>query len=345
MNKNVLETVEMDCPICGKTHLVEINKRMTQALVKDEAVDYEQIYYSCNLSNDEENEFVSAEIMDENLLRARDAYRVKKGLLTSADIREIRNIYGLSQSDLAAMLGWGDVTVTRYETKVIQDETYDNMMRMIYDNPLFALECLNKHKERFSKEKFDIISSRIKKQIEKIGTTYLKKKEILSQYVNFEEENDYNGYKKLDIEKLNNVIAYFAQNVNYLYKVKLMKLLWYTDVIYYNRHGKSMTGLVYRHMPLGALPIAYDEIIHLPGVRVEEEIINDDIAYRIYPNQEMTKPNFSAEELDVLETVASAFKDTKSKEIIDYMHDEEAYTHTKLNQIIPYSIAKLKELK
>src|SRR5690554_232861 len=99
----------MNCPICGKTHLVEKKKRLTQALLKGEAVDYEQIYYSCNRCGKEDNEFVPAEIMDENLLRARDAYRVKKGLLTSTDIIGIRKAYGMSRNDLAVMLGWKHV--------------------------------------------------------------------------------------------------------------------------------------------------------------------------------------------------------------------------------------------
>ncbi len=48
-----------------------------------------------------------------------------------------------------------------------------------------------------------------------------------------------------------------------------------------------MTGLVYQHMPLGALPIGYDELIHLPTVKVEEEFYNNDICYRIYPKRDI----------------------------------------------------------
>lgn len=32
----------------------------------------------CTVTEDEENEFVSAKMMDENLLRAKDAYRKKR---------------------------------------------------------------------------------------------------------------------------------------------------------------------------------------------------------------------------------------------------------------------------
>lgn len=346
MKDYLIRTIDMDCPLCNKVHSVEERKRITQSVIKDEIVDYEQIYYCCPLSDEEENEFVPAGLMDENLLKARDAYRALKGLLTSDEISKIRIFYGLTQSDFAALLGWGEVTVTRYESKLIQDETYDNLMRMVYNNPMFALECLEKHKERFSLDKYAKVRKSIKERVEEFGKLYFKKKEIESFYVNFEEETDYNGYKVLDIEKLGNVIGYFAQFANHLYKVKLMKLLWYTDVIYYGRYGMSMTGLVYKHMPLGALPIAYDEIIHLPTVKVVEDMINEDICYKICPNKEVKISEFTLDELSVLELVASTFKDYRSREIVDYMHKEKAYIETLQNQIIPYSLAKqLRELK
>ncbi|MGB4659317.1 MAG: type II TA system antitoxin MqsA family protein [Mobilitalea sp.] len=347
MNKDYLiSTIEMDCPICNKVHSLEQRKRPTQSIVKDETVEQEEVYFLCRLSDEEENEFVPAGLMDKNLLRARDAYRQKKGLLTSDEILNIRSRYGLSQSDFSALLGWGDVTVTRYESKTIQDETYDNIMRMVYKNPMFALECIDKHKDRFTLEKYSRLRKNIANTVEEVGTIYLKKQEINSQYVNFEEENDLNGYKILDIDKVANVIGYFAHFVDNLYKVKLMKLLWYADVIFFRRYGKSMTGLVYTHMPLGALPIAYDALIALPTVKVVEELICDDISYRILPNKDICISDFLIEELNVLELVTTTFKSFKSKEIIDYMHKEKAYTDTIPTQVIPYSLAKqLNELK
>ncbi len=345
-NDYLLNTVQMDCPVCNTIHSLEQRKRLTQSIVKDEPVDYEEFYFLCPLGDDEENEFVSAELMDNNLLKARDAYRQKKGLLTSNEIANIRRNYGLSQSDFSALLGWGDVTVTRYESKTIQDETYDNLMRMIHANPMFALENIEKHKDRFSEEKYSRIRKNIANNVEKIGNLYLKKQEITSLYVNFGEANDLNGFKILDIEKVANVIGYFSQFIDRLYKVKLMKLLWYTDSIFFGRHSNSMTGLVYKHMPLGALPIAYDEIISLPTVKVVEELIYDDASYRIVPNNEVNISDFSLDELSVLEVVATTFKNFKAREIIDYMHKEKAYTDTMPNQVIPYSLAKhLNELK
>jgi putative zinc finger/helix-turn-helix YgiT family protein len=345
-NDKLIEAIEMECPICNAVHSVEKRQRDTKSLVKGEEVDFNEVYFLCNECDEEENEFVPAGIMDQNLLKARDAYRRKKSLLTSEEIAEIRKIYGLTQSEYSALLGWGDVTITRYESKTIQDETYDNIMRLSMENPTFALDCLEKHRDRFSKIRFNSIRKVITERIEKIGSLYLKRQQIKSQYVTFSEPSVFNGYKTLDINKLANVIGYFAQFVNNLYKVKLMKLLWYTDALFYARHGSSMTGLVYKHMPLGALPIAHDEIVTLPTVEVVEELINTDIAYKIVPRQEICLSAFTLNELSVLELVAKTFKDCKTKEIVDYIHEEKAYIETAHQQIISYDLAKqLKSLK
>jgi putative zinc finger/helix-turn-helix YgiT family protein len=345
-NDKLLEMIEMECPICNAVHTIEKRQRDTQSLVKGEEVDYNEVYFLCNECDEEENEFVSAGIMDQNLLKARDAYRRKKSLLTSKEIAEIRKSYGLTQSEYSALLGWGDVTITRYESKTIQDETYDNIMRLSMENPMFTLNCLEKHRDRFYETRFNLIRRVITKRVEEIGSFYLKRQQINSQYVNFDKPSILNGYKTLDIDKLANVIGYFAQFVNNLYKVKLMKLLWYVDTLFFRRHGSSMTGLVYKHMPHGALPIAYDEISTLPTVEVVEELINMDIAYRIIPRQEICLSAFTLNELNVLELIAQTFKDFNTKEIVDYMHKEKAYKETSHQQIISYDLAKqLNDLK
>lgn len=345
-NEYLLNTIELDCPICNKVHPVEVRKRLTQGLVKGEVVEYDEVYYLCPLCDEEDNEFVPAGIMDNNLLKARDSYRKNKGLLTSGEIAKIRDFYGLSQSDFSAILGWGEVTVTRYESKSIQDETYDNIMKMTYENPMFALESLDKHKDRFTADKYWKIRKNIADKVEQVGRQYLKIQEIKSLYINYQKESEYNGYKKLDIDKLASVVGYYSNFINDLYKVKLMKLLWYTDALFYKRYKKSMTGLVYKHMPLGALPVAYDEILFLKTVNIVEEMIYNDIAYKIVPNKDVNISDFTLEELNVLETVACFFKDFTSKEIIDYMHKEKAYLETEPYQIIPYGLAScLNDLK
>ncbi|MCT4507668.1 MAG: Panacea domain-containing protein [Tepidibacter sp.] len=81
-------------------------------------------------------------------------------------------------------------------------------------------------------------------------------------------------------------------------------------------------------------------------VKLVEESIYDAISYKIIPNKEVCVSDFSLEEINVLEKVATTFKDYRSREIIDYMHGERAYKEREEYQIIPYSLAmELKELR
>ena len=83
----VLRSIERDCPICDKVHFIEERKRSTQGIVKGEIVDYEEIFYCCTTSDDEENEFVSVGLMDENLLRARNAYTKQRTGIPWEEVR------------------------------------------------------------------------------------------------------------------------------------------------------------------------------------------------------------------------------------------------------------------
>lgn len=143
-NSMLIKKVLMECPLCDKMHEVEERKRFATMIIKDEEVIYEEKYYCCVNANVDENEFEIGSMTNENLLNARNAYRIKHNLLTSDEIVAIRENYGLSQVDLARLLGWGEATISRYESKAIQDDAYDIMLRIVRDNPLIALELLKK---------------------------------------------------------------------------------------------------------------------------------------------------------------------------------------------------------
>lgn len=152
-NSTLIRKIHMNCPLCDKTHEVEERKRMTAITIKGDKVDYEEKFFLCVNADEDENEFESASMSDENLLNARNAYRIRHGLLTSDEIVAIRENYGLSQVDLARLLGWGEATISRYESKAIQDEAYDTMLRLVKNNPLQALDFLRKNADKFTATK------------------------------------------------------------------------------------------------------------------------------------------------------------------------------------------------
>ena len=337
----LIRKVHMNCPLCGKTHEVEERKRYTTITIKGEEVAYEERFYFCANADEDENEFESGSMMNENLLNARNAYRVKKGLLTSDEIVSIRESYGLSQVDLAKLLGWGEATISRYESKSIQDEAYDTMLRLVKDNPLQALEFFKKNNDKFTAMKKQEIRSKIIDKLDLYGKEFLTRQAFEGEYANFEEPCDSNGFAALNIDKIETMISYIAEHVSNLFKVKLMKMLWYSDVMSYIKNGCAMTGMVYRHEPMGALPIGHYSLMNLEKLNVQEEVShNYDTMLHVYPGKDTDYSILSDDEKDTLDKVIFKFKNFKAKDIVDYMHEERAYKETAAEEIIPFSLAK-----
>lgn len=340
-NGTLIRKIHMSCPLCDRTHEIEERKRTTTIIIKGEEVTYEERFYFCANSDEDENEFETGAMTNENLLNARNAYRVKMGLLTSDEIVAIRESYGLSQVDLAKLLGWGEATISRYESKAIQDEAYDTMLRLIKDNPLQALEFLKKNSEKFSMVKRLEIRAKIVEKLDSYGKEFLTRQTFEGEYANFEEPSDSNGFTMLDIDKIEAMISYIAESVNNLFKVKLMKMLWYSDVISFGNNGHSMTGMVYRHEGMGALPVGHYSLMNLENLNVKEEMsCNYDTMLHVYPTPNMDYSVLTDGEKAILDKVIIKFKDYKAKDIVDYMHDERAYKETKNGDIIPFSMAK-----
>ena len=68
----------MSCPLCGKTHEVEERKRIATINLKGEDVTYKERFYFYANADEDENEFETGAMTNENLLNARNAYRKKR---------------------------------------------------------------------------------------------------------------------------------------------------------------------------------------------------------------------------------------------------------------------------
>ncbi len=331
------------CPMCKKHGAIILEEKAT-TIIKGEKVEYNETVYFCSTlgEDDEDAYFVPSKVMDENLLKARNAYRKMKGLLTSEEIVEFRKKFGLSQVDLSRLLGWGDVTISRYESKAIQDSTYDSELRLIMDNPLEMLKKLERNRGSFELDRYGILKNAISEAITAEDNAFIKRMNLANYYVLYSEPSIENGYTSLNIEKLEQIINYLALKIKGLGKVLLMKLLWYSDALSYKTNHVAMTGLVYRHKPMGALPIGHHEIISLPGINVEEEDSQtfDYPVYHILPNDHADFSKLTKNEMAILDQVIEKFCLYNGRQIASYMHKEYAYTQTAPNDIITFAYAE-----
>ncbi len=162
---------------------------------------------------------------------------------------------------------------------------------------------------------------------------------IYAIYADFEDEI-ITGRAELNLNKVIEMINYIAKNVYSLHKVKLMKMLWYSDILHFKRYGRAISGLVYSALPLGAVPEGYDKIILLDGVKFEVINYGDKIGYRFKPAPGFEIKELSLLEFETLDKVIYKFGNMSANEIVETMHDEEAYKYTNSNCIIPFSFAE-----
>ena len=65
----------------------------------------------------------------ENDIKLYDIYKQRSGLLTTTELKELRNIYNLSQKELADKIGIEEQEIYKYENGSIQSKEIDRLIR------------------------------------------------------------------------------------------------------------------------------------------------------------------------------------------------------------------------
>ena len=337
MDMRVIKSERCLCPCCMEEHEVKTVLMREKATFKDIKIDYEANYLYC----DKADELYMDEVqMQENDIRLKDAYRKTEGLLTSSEIRQIREKYGITQSDLCLLLGWGAKTITRYEGHQIQDRAHDTILKKIDQDPEWFISLLREAKGSLPGETYKKYLNAATALYEADQDAYLRKA-IAANYARFQGNQLLHGNTELSLDKVVDVIRYFAASskITSLYKVKLMKLMWYADSLSYKKRGESITGLVYQAFPMGAVPVGYNSIINLKGVPCEEVDMGETIAYHFALRHRTAFPSLSDEDKRILDLVIEKLGRMTKNEIISFMHQEQAYMKTAPREVISFQYA------
>ena len=156
-------------------------------------------------------------------------------------------------------------------------------------------------------------------------------------------------------EKLINAMIYFIKNTKYCYTIKLFKLLNFLDFEHYRQTGRGVTGLEYKALDMGPVPIDLHERIKQKDSKITDKINIkentsdiDKVDSREFIIKNKVKFNdeyFSKREMEILETLSYIFKNTPSEDISNFSHIknspwERIYKKGEgKNQSIPYELA------
>lgn len=331
-----IKTEKKLCLTCMEEHEVQTVSLEDTEEFKGEEVAFDATYEYCVHAD----EYLETEDMIKaNSLAMKDAFRKKVGLLTSQEIIAIRDKYEVSQKDFSEILDWGRATITRYENHQVQDRAHDDVLRKIDSDPKWFLQMLTRAKGKISDKAYGKYHKAASTEFRRMKNRYLMDS-IQALYADFIDDTITGGVE-LNLNKVIEIINYYASKVSSLHKVKLMKMLWYGDTVSYKRRGSSITGLVYSALPMGAVPEGYEQILDLDGIEFETVLYDfDRMGYRFHPVEGFQIKELTPEEIEVLDTVVAEVGHLNSQEIIDKMHDEDAYKCTDRNCIIPFSYAE-----
>ncbi|MGO5047583.1 type II TA system antitoxin MqsA family protein [Roseburia faecis] len=325
------------CDACGKEVETRIISRQETFNVCGEDITIEAQVLVCAECGEE---LFCEELDSATLVNAYNEYRRKHKLLLPDEIKKIREQYGLSQRSFAKLLNWGDKTICRYENGSVQDKAHNSLLLFLRE-PENMRTYLTENEialdERQKAKLLDTVEKLEQDTEYRAGRRFF---ELFFSKIPCEE----NGFKGFDYEKLCAMVLFFAHKSSELLKTKLMKLLNYSDMIYYKENGISISGLKYAHLPYGPVPENFDMLL---GKMTADHIAHIDVFYdngyekhQVIPECDIPDGVLSEEELGVLERIYVKFKDFGSVDISNYSHKEKGYSSTKKGEIISYSYAK-----
>jgi len=152
---------------------------------------------------------------------------------------------------------------------------------------------------------------------------------------------------KLHQKKYENVLLYLCQKLGgeVRGKKKLAKLLYFVDFDFYEKNQKSITGDVYKALPMGPFPVSLDDIT-LKLLKSKAISINQDIEHEGYNPTEVykfiMKPDmsvFDTSEVKMLDRVLLRYGHLTGKQLEELSHAEAPYASAEAYKEIPYEFS------
>jgi len=323
-----------DCPFCdakAKLESVETTKEF-----KKETFKIREFYYKCTSCGEE---FMTTATDELNINQVYNQYREKHGIPFPEEMVQIRTRYGLSAQKMSQILGLGINTYSNYEKGEIPSLAGS---RLIYSagNPEIFHSYLAQAMEFLSGSTYNSLEKRLKEfQNDTMEDSFT------CNFNWYKSPNKFTGYSLPNREKVLNLLIYIVSKCNpdFNDKLKINKMLFYSDFINYKHTGKSITGLAYRAIPFGPVPANYDFIFAYFSEKeriIEPEFVqsqNSRVIECFKALRDFDSSLFNDEEMNSINEVITHFKDISSWDLVDLSHKEKAWTELKdTYEIIDY---------
>jgi len=273
----------------------------------------------------------------DSLALAYREYRHRHDMLQPEQIRDRRKQYGLTQKELGQLLGWGGVTLSRYENGALQVEAHEKILRLAME-PRNLMKLIEDTPEALPDDKRE----RLLEVLQVTDDEACSFERLFEERFGHYAQDEFSGFRNLDVQKLFNVILFFCDGGQL--KTKLNKLLFYADFKHFKENTISITGARYFHLQYGPVPDDYDyyfaELERARLLDMVEETYGEYTGFKCVTRNQPDLSIFEQSELDSLIKVKEYFKDFGSARIMKFSHEETGYVSTNEGKSISYLYAQ-----
>jgi len=288
------------CTECRKQTQYNLEKRIIKQYIKEKEYEFEITVAVCTTCGEEMS---IPGLLDNSIREIDEQYRKKENLVSVNDIEKFMSIYNIGKAPLSLVLGFGEITITRYLMGQIPSKEYSDIIRSALSSPSFMKKCLLENKE-------------------KIALTAYKK--AMNEVIELE--------KLFSIsEKMIEVISYLFNLLEEITPLTLQKLLYFIQGVSFSVNSKPMFDeecQAWVHGPV------FPKVYHLFRNFKYNPI--DDIHFAIIKNR---ADNLTKDEKKVIELVAYSFGIYGGKTLEKITHKELPWIEARagLNDTIPSS--------
>ncbi len=327
------------CPYCEDMREIKIIKKNEESIIRSRKIESEAEYSLCTICN---KEFATFEQMDITLRNSYNVFRTLENIIFPDEIIRIREKYNVSQKAFAKILDLGELTINSFEQGALPSKSVSNLINLMGKLENFT-DLFEKNKSKLSDHQIKKIESALSEQI---IHCYNSDPDIM---VGVKEK--YTGYRRADWEK---VIAVMQLILFYsgksIYKMVLLKILFYIDFTSYKYNVCSITGWPYARLPYGPVPEDWKTIIRIAeennALSFEPDEFETGDLFRLPDSFDIDKMKllFTSGQFDLIKRITLKLKDKTATELKDLTHKEDAWLKTGHAEKIDYKHADVLKL-
>lgn len=204
-----MENNKIFCPECREDVSYKVKNIKLEASIKGEIYNYTGKVCYCDFCG---SELYLDSVNDYNLKSLYDVYREENNIISLEEIADILKKYNIGKRPLSQLLGWGELTLTRYLDGDIPSKEYSDKLKNIHDNPDYFLKILEENKDVLKTVAYD----KAKKAVEDFKSNLNNK------------------------SKINVVANYFIYRCGDITNLALQKLLYYAQGFYFAFNNKFL---------------------------------------------------------------------------------------------------------